>query len=207
MAHDPLDGPLRGLAQLGALALGATALALLGLALAGELLRGRRRAPAFIAALERWLPDVARAAAVSLLASLAMWTRPAGASDDGVRAWLRSDPPTTTTTVPRPTVATPDALERRGEPPLPAPVVLAPRPAPPVVPPSPPEIPPPAIVYRVAPGDCLWSIAARHLGAGATNQLIDRGWRAIYAANRAAVGADPGLIRPGLVLSLPPLEP
>ena len=61
--------------------------------------------------------------------------------------------------------------------------------------------------YTVAPGDCLWSIAARVLGRNATARAIDRGWRAIYAANRAAIGADPNLIHPGLVLTLPPLDP
>ena len=198
MAHDPLEGPLRDLAQLGALALGATALALLGLALAGELLRAHRRAPAFQAGLERWLPGVARTAAVSLLAGLTLCARPA-AADDGVRGWLREgEVPTPTVT--RAGVVTPDALDRRAEPPVRGPVVLAPRPA--VS-----GVPAPAVVYRVVPGDCLWSIAARHLQAGATNQAIDRAWRAIYVANRAAVGADPGLIHPGLALSLPPLEP
>ena len=226
MAHDPLEGPLRELAQLGALALGATALALLGLALAGELLRGHRRAPAFLAALERRLPGIARTTAVTLLASLTISARPAAAADDGVRSWLRhgdattsttTTTTTTSTTAPRATVATPDSLQRREVPSPAAPVVLAPRlaaPVPPAPPPDtpppdtpPPDIPPPADVYRVAPGDCLWSIAARRLGPGATNRAIDRAWRAIYAANRAEVGADPGLVHPGLVLSLPPLEP
>jgi nucleoid-associated protein YgaU len=75
--------------------------------------------------------------------------------------------------------------------------------------PPPPRVAPsvPAATYTVAPGDCLWSIAARLLGAGATAGVIDRGWRAIYAANVGAVGADPNLIHPGLVLALPPLDP
>ena len=64
-----------------------------------------------------------------------------------------------------------------------------------------------APTYTVVPGDCLWSIAAGVLGRGATARAIDRGWRAIYAANRDAIGPDPNLIHPGLVLSLPPLDP
>jgi LysM repeat protein len=60
--------------------------------------------------------------------------------------------------------------------------------------------------YTVVSGDCLWSIAARRLGTGATGRAVDRGWRAIYAANRDAIGADPNLIHPGLVLTLPPLD-
>jgi len=64
-----------------------------------------------------------------------------------------------------------------------------------------------APTYTVATGDCLWSIAARVLGRHATARAVDRGWRAIYDANRDAIGADPNLIHPGLVLTLPPLEP
>ena len=59
----------------------------------------------------------------------------------------------------------------------------------------------------VRPGDCLWSIAAARLGRGATPGAIDRAWRAIYDTNRDAIGADPNLIHPGLVLTLPPLDP
>ena len=94
-------------------------------------------------------------------------------------------------------------IERR----VPAPTPIR-RPAltsatPTVVPPV--AAPPPSVTYVVVPGDCLWSIAARALGSGATNAGIDRGWRTVYDANRAAIGDDPNLIRPGLMLSLPSL--
>jgi LysM repeat protein len=49
--------------------------------------------------------------------------------------------------------------------------------------------------YVVRPGDTLSGIATA-LG-------IPGGWPALYAANRRAVGPDPGLIRPGAVLVLP----
>ncbi len=65
--------------------------------------------------------------------------------------------------------------------------------------------PPPAVAYFVVADDCLWSIAGRLLGSGATNADIDRGWRAVYDANRAAIGEDPNLIQPGLMLNLPSL--
>lgn len=55
----------------------------------------------------------------------------------------------------------------------------------------------------VRPGDCLWSIAARDLGAGASDAAVDARWRAIYAANHALVGPDPGLVEPGQRLRLP----
>ena len=51
-------------------------------------------------------------------------------------------------------------------------------------------------LVTVHAGDSLWSIADEHLGSG------DR-WPEIYALNRAAVGADPDLIRPALRLRLP----
>jgi nucleoid-associated protein YgaU len=74
-------------------------------------------------------------------------------------------------------------------------------------PPPPHALAPPAptTTYVVRPGDCLWRIAARALGPGTSNRAVDAGWRAIYAENRASIGDDPGLIHPGLVLTLPPL--
>ncbi len=50
--------------------------------------------------------------------------------------------------------------------------------------------------YAVAPGDTLSAIAAA-LG-------VRGGWQALYAANRRVVGPDPGLIRPGTLLTVPP---
>ncbi|MGZ6930056.1 MAG: LysM peptidoglycan-binding domain-containing protein [Acidimicrobiia bacterium] len=72
---------------------------------------------------------------------------------------------------------------------------------------SPPPVSPPVESYTVAPGDCLWRIAAARLGPAPTNRAVDRGWRAIWSANRDAVGDDPGLIHPGLVLVIPVLDP
>jgi hypothetical protein len=54
-------------------------------------------------------------------------------------------------------------------------------------------------------GDSLWSIAATRLPRSAGPGQVDRAWRAVYAANRAEVGPDPGLVRPGQRLQLPPL--
>lgn len=55
----------------------------------------------------------------------------------------------------------------------------------------------------VAPGDSLWSIAARDLPPGTSAGTVAGRWRAIYAANRGAIGRDPNLIRPGQRLLLP----
>jgi nucleoid-associated protein YgaU len=57
--------------------------------------------------------------------------------------------------------------------------------------------------YVVRRGDTLWDIAARHLGPSATAVDISRAWPAWYDANRAVIGPDPGVIRPGELLSAP----
>jgi nucleoid-associated protein YgaU len=81
--------------------------------------------------------------------------------------------------------------------PAPSPPSPTPTPAPPPAPASEPE-------YVVQPGDCLWSIAQARLGPAVDDVAIDAGWRAIYAHNRDAIGDNPSLIHPGLVLRLPP---
>jgi nucleoid-associated protein YgaU len=57
--------------------------------------------------------------------------------------------------------------------------------------------------YVVRPGDSLWAIASRHLGAGATNAQIAAEWPRWYRANRAAIGSDPSLIHVGTPLVVP----
>ena len=46
-------------------------------------------------------------------------------------------------------------------------------------------------------------IVARRLGPSASAAQIDAEWPRWYAANRARIGADPDLIRPGLRLVVP----
>ena len=55
----------------------------------------------------------------------------------------------------------------------------------------------------VRAGDSLWSLAAARLPATSGPDEIEKAWRAVYAANRAEIGADPSLIRPGQRLHLP----
>ena len=55
----------------------------------------------------------------------------------------------------------------------------------------------------VAAGDSLWSIAARHLPADATDAEVAAAWPRWYDANSGVIGADPGLILPGQVLTVP----
>lgn len=58
--------------------------------------------------------------------------------------------------------------------------------------------------YVVRPGDSLWSIAARELGPAAGASAVARRWPAWWAENRATIGPDPGLVRPGQALVVPP---
>ena len=51
------------------------------------------------------------------------------------------------------------------------------------------------VTYTVKPGDTLWGIAERFLGKGSR-------WREIYYANRAIIGANPNVIRPGQKLTI-----
>jgi hypothetical protein len=52
-------------------------------------------------------------------------------------------------------------------------------------------------------GDCLWSIAARHLRPDATAAQVAAETTRWYAANAAVIGPDPDLLRPGQVLTAP----
>jgi hypothetical protein len=71
-----------------------------------------------------------------------------------------------------------------------------------------PEKPPPAAAHVVAPGECLWYIAADRLRqAGdprpshADTAAATAAW---WHANRTVIGPDPNLIHPGQVLRPPP---
>ncbi|AXH95821.1 LysM peptidoglycan-binding domain-containing protein [Ornithinimicrobium avium] len=61
-------------------------------------------------------------------------------------------------------------------------------------------------VVVVHAGDTLWDIAARALGERATDQDVAEAWPRWYAANRATIGEDPDLIRPGQQLVAPTEE-
>ncbi len=75
------------------------------------------------------------------------------------------------------------------------------RPPSPTCHPAEPTPAPRTVVVR--PGDCLWSIAAEHLPAGADDAEIARAWPAWYAANAETIGADPDLLLPGQRLVVP----
>jgi hypothetical protein len=59
----------------------------------------------------------------------------------------------------------------------------------------------------VRPGDSLWSIAARSIGPRACAPKIAAGWPRWFRENRAVIGDDPALIRPGLELRAPAPTP
>lgn len=52
-------------------------------------------------------------------------------------------------------------------------------------------------------GDSLWRIAEQHLPPGAGAEQVAAEWPRWWSANRAVVGDDPDLIRPGQQLSAP----
>jgi hypothetical protein len=52
-------------------------------------------------------------------------------------------------------------------------------------------------------GDTLWDIARSHLGPGASDAEVAEAWPAWYDANRAVIGDDPDVIRPGQILRQP----
>ncbi len=48
----------------------------------------------------------------------------------------------------------------------------------------------------------MWSIAQARIGPGATGTQIVALWPTYYAQNKAVIGSDPNLLRPGEVLHL-----
>jgi hypothetical protein len=62
------------------------------------------------------------------------------------------------------------------------------------------------VAHVVRPGESLWRVAALHLGDKPTDEAIAAAWPRWHAANRAVIGPDPGLLRPGQRLVAPPLE-
>ncbi|WP_427130186.1 LysM peptidoglycan-binding domain-containing protein [Pseudarthrobacter sp. S9] len=56
----------------------------------------------------------------------------------------------------------------------------------------------------VRAGDSLWSLAAAALGPFASDVDIAKEWPRLYQTNRAVIGDNPHLLRPGQVLLLPP---
>lgn len=60
-----------------------------------------------------------------------------------------------------------------------------------------------ARVHVVQPGDTLWDLAADDLGGRASSAEVTAYWHRIHALNRALIGPDPDLIRPGQQLRMP----
>ena len=101
-----------------------------------------------------------------------------------------------------PAGATPGSLER--ERPTPAATPSAP------AAPSASSAPADRVVV-VRPGDSLWRIAEaellRRTGRAASVADVAALWPRIHAANRALVGPDPDLVRPGVPLTMPAPSP
>lgn len=69
-----------------------------------------------------------------------------------------------------------------------------------------PAAPPPGGYRVVAPGDCLWDIAAEELGGGAAHSEVALRVRSWIGAN-PQLAADPDLIHPGETLAVPAVTP
>lgn len=143
----------------------------------------------------------------------------------GVLALTRSaaaDPPPNTSPTPRPVVIDLDHRDRPTIPYAPAPTVrtgaaphvelpLPPAPATPL--PAPATSRPTSARHVIAPGDHLWSIAARHLAAGTRRSIADLTpadiapyWRRVVEHNRPHLrSGDPDLVFPGEEIELPPI--
>ncbi len=63
--------------------------------------------------------------------------------------------------------------------------------------------PPSAGPILVEPGDSLWSISQDLLGKRAAASAVASAWPRLWDANRALIGSDPALIRPGMELVVP----
>ena len=53
--------------------------------------------------------------------------------------------------------------------------------------------------HTVASGETLSHIALKYYGSA-----VREAWMHIYEANKALIGPNPGIIRPGMVLNIPP---
>ena len=196
------------------------ALAVIALAGPAPSARGAGVRRAALRALHRWgAPIMRRTAAGALVAAVAtgapaMAAQAPGASDD--LGWA----PTASASAPAEPAPAPGPDASPGaEPAAPPPDPAAGAPSGETSAADPPaaEKPSaPAISHQVSAGESLWSITEELLGAGAAEAPTDpssggpsaqarvaRAWPILYAANAESIGADPDLILPGTVLSVP----
>ena len=201
--------------------------ALAVIALTGNAPRAPRTGISLVAlrALHRWgAPIMRRTAAGALVAAVAtgapaMAAQAPGASDD--LGW------TPTASAPAPAESSPSpagGASPGADPTAPQPDPAAGGPSgetstadPPAGDPPAAETPSaPATTHRVSAGESLWSITEELLDAEAAGAPTDpssggppaqariaRAWPVLYAANAESIGADPDLILPGTVLSVP----
>lgn len=201
------------------------ALAVIALAGPAPSTRGAGIRRAALRALHRWgAPIMRRTTAGALVAAVAagapaMAAQAPGASDD--LGWA----PTASASAPAEPAPAPGPDASPGaEPAAPPPDPAAGAPsgetsaaeAPAGDPPAAEAPSAPATTHQVSAGESLWSITQELLDAGAagaptdpssggpsTQAQVARAWPILYAANAESIGADPDLILPGTVLSVP----
>ena len=201
------------------------ALAVIALAGPAPSARGAGIRRAALRALHRWgAPIMRRTTAGALVAAVAagapaMAAQAPGASDD--LGWA----PTASASAPAEPAPAPGPDASPGaEPAAPRPDPAAGAPsgetsaaeAPAGDPPAAEAPSAPATTHRVSAGESLWSITEELLDAEAAEAPTDpssggppaqarvaRAWPILYAANAESIGADPDIILPGTVLSVP----
>ncbi|WP_315216103.1 peptidoglycan-binding protein LysM [Actinomyces dentalis] len=201
------------------------ALAVIALAGPAPSARGAGIRRAALRALHRWgAPIMRRTTAGALVAAVAagapaMAAQAPGASDD--LGWA----PTASASAPAEPAPAPGPDASPGaEPAAPPPDPAAGAPsgetsaaeAPAGDPPAAEAPSAPATTHQVSAGESLWSITQELLDAGAAGAPTDpssggpsaqarvaRAWPILYAANAESIGADPDIILPGTVLSVP----
>ena len=201
------------------------ALAVIALAGPAPSARGAGIRRAALRALHRWgAPIMRRTTAGALVAAVAagapaMAAQAPGASDD--LGWA----PTASASAPaEPAPAPAGGASPGAEPAAPPPDPAAGAPsgetsaaeAPAGDPPAAEAPSAPATTHQVSAGESLWSITQELLDAGAAGAPTDpssggpsaqarvaRAWPILYAANAESIGADPDLILPGTILSVP----
>lgn len=161
--------------------------------------RGGRRMPRAEVVVRAWAPPVVRRA-VALAAGSALGLGLAGSASASshVPDDLRWSPATVT----EPTLSM-VADQQPSTPSEPDPSFGS---AAPDGPAAPAPTPNPGPHHEVCPGESLWTIAADSLEAGGdppTAAAVAAEWPRWYAANSEVIGPDPGLIRPGQLLTAP----
>lgn len=114
-----------------------------------------------------------------------------------------SDPGRASTTSSATAVSTPPPVAIQPLPSAVWPAVTTPADQPPTIKAPRPDAETWVVVQR---GDCLWKLAAAHLGPGASDAAIVEEWHRWWVANQTVIGTNPDQLRDGSRLRVPALR-